>query len=143
MSAQETGQTSNYQVGAPPVAVPTPKSQEMVLVRRSELQAITRTVERAFSNPVASASGWSIAWLGVAIGAGISLLAVAAPKGQHIHTWVLEAHIAVIVVGAFLAAWCWWFDRKNKQGQRSAKDDCTEQLKDLDERAPTTVSDQP
>src|SRR5690242_1576558 len=88
-------------IGAPPVAAPTPKSQEMVFVRRSELHGLKRTARRAFADPAASASAWAFTWLGVGIAAALSLLAMVAPKGQHIRTWVLEAHVFFIVLGFF------------------------------------------
>jgi cbb3-type cytochrome oxidase subunit 3 len=115
----------------------------MVLVRRSELYGIKRGVERAFENPAGSASAWATAWLGVGLTAGLSLGAFYGTESDDkVETWVLAGHWVALVVGLFLATWCWWFDRRGREGRRDAKDDVCAELDELDDRAPTTIEDQ-
>lgn len=140
MSSEE--QSSNYVVRAPPIAMPTPKSQEMVVVRRSELAALKRGIGRAVANPVESASGWAFTWLGVGVAATLSLLALVGPKGNHVHTWIVEAHVATMVVGYFLAWFMGRMARKQNKQRVSAHDEVCAEIDELDQRAPTTVTEQ-
>jgi hypothetical protein len=122
-----------------PVALPTPKSQEMILVRRSEIRGIRRRVDQALTNPVESASAWAFTWLGTGIAAGLSLGALVGVSGNHVKVGVIAGHCTLIVCGFFLAAFCGWIDRKNRQSRLGQKHDLCAELDELDERAPTTV----
>jgi hypothetical protein len=133
---------SNYVVEPPPVATPTAKSQEMVLVRRSELSALKRGIGRAVADPAESASGWTYSWLGVGVAATLSLLALVGPRGNHVRTWIVEAHIAAMVVGYFLAWFMSRIARRQRAERTSAHDEVCAEIDELDQRAPTSLSDE-
>lgn len=125
-----------------PIALPSPKSQEMVLVRRSEIHGLKRTAKRAFAEPAENASGWAFTWLGIGIAALLSLGALLGVKDQEVATSVIAGNAVFIIVGFFLAAYLWWFGRKNRKDQRSAEADFMQELDELDQRAPTTIGDE-
>lgn len=143
-SAAATTETS-YRPGAQslppaPIAIPTQKSQEMVLVRRSEIYGLKRSAKRAFSEPATNASGWAYTWLGVGIAALLSLGALLGIKDQSVAPSVIAGNAVFIIVGFFLAVYCWWFDHQAHKNQASAEADFMAELDELDNRAPTTVS---
>ena len=141
MSSPEPA-TSNYVVTAPPVAVPTAKSQEMVLVRRSEIQSIKRGVNRAFTDPVGSAFAWATAWLGVGVSAALSLAALLGTDGNDVVPGVIAAHGSAVVIGFFLAAFLFWIARQTKGAREKERDDCLAELDELDSRAPSKVTEE-
>ena len=128
-------------VGAPPVAAPSPKSQEMVLVRRSEIAQIRRGVVRALSDPVESAWAWAAVWFGVAAAAGLSLLALTGVEGNHVRTGILAAHWAALIGGLFLALFCAYFGWRNGERRVTGKQDLCADLDELNERAQTTITE--
>lgn len=134
--------SSNYRLDAPPVAAPTPESQEMVLVRRSELYSIQRGVRRAFEDPVGNASGWATTWLGIGISATVSLAALLGVPANTVVPGVIAGHGALIGGGFFLAWFCHRFARKQTDARESAADDVLVELQELDLRAPSAVDDQ-
>ena len=126
-------------VEAPPIAPPTKKSQEMVLVRRSEITALKRGVARAFENPVESAFTWASVWLGVAVAAGLSLLALLGVEGNDVRSGVITAHAGAVIVGSFLAAYMGWVGHNNRKRRKTARDDLLTELDELNNRAPTQL----
>jgi hypothetical protein len=129
-------------VAPPPVAMPSLKSQEMVLVRRSEISALKRGVKRCFESPVESAYVWASIWLGVGVAALFSLLALIGVDGNHVRTGILAAHCAAIATGLFLAGFCWWFGWRNRKKQKMAHEDLVTDLDELSERAPTQIEEE-
>ena len=138
-SAPEMGTEGAFGLGPPPVATPTPKSQEMVLVRRSELSALKKGISRALRDPLSALSGWAFTWLGVGAAATVSLLGTEAVKGNNVRTWVVEAQVGLIIVGFFLAAFCGWFAHKQSEAKGSAVTELHAEIDDLDNRAPTKI----
>jgi hypothetical protein len=124
-----------------PVALPTPKSQEMVLVRRSEIESLKRGVRRAFENPVENASTWAGIWLGVAVTALFSLVALVSVKDNKVNDYVISGHVAAIVSGIFLAGFLAYIHRKTRTNSKSGHEDVIKDLDELLERAPTQVVD--
>lgn len=108
----------------PPLAFPTPQSQEMVLVARTEIAALKRGVSRALRDPLASMAPWAFTWLGVGIGALVSFLAINAVAHQQLRPWIVAAHVALMFIGFFLAAFCGWAART----QRGARLACEREL---------------
>jgi hypothetical protein len=142
-AADEKGDTGGLSISpATPVALPSPKSQEMVLVRRSEIHGLKRSAKRAFADPAASASGWAYTWLGIGIAALLSLGALVGVKDQTVSTVVIAGNVIFIIVGFFLAGFLFYFDHKSDKAQETAESDFMAELDELDERAPTTIPDE-
>jgi hypothetical protein len=134
--------SSNYIVAAPTVATPTAKSQEMVLVRRSELYALKRGIGRMLNDPSGAASAWAFSFLGVGVAATLSLLALVGPEGNNVRNWVVEAHGAVMFIGYFLAIFMGWTAKKQGGRRKKAHDEVCAEIDDLDQRAPTQVREE-
>lgn len=134
--------TGGLVAAPPPVAMPSLKSQEMVLVRRSEISTLKRGVKRCFESPAESAYAWASVWLGVGVAALFSLLALLGVKGNHVRTGILAAICASVVIGLFLAVFCAWFGRKNRKKQKMSHDDLLTDLNELSERAPTQIEEE-
>lgn len=133
----------NISLNPPPVAVPSQKSQEYVLVRRSEIHGLKRSAKRAFADPAGNASGWAYTWLGIGIAALLSLGALLGVQHQEVATSVIAGNIIFVIVGFFLACYLWWFDRQANKERDSAETDFMSELDELDQRAPTTVPADP
>jgi hypothetical protein len=127
---------------APPVALPSPKSQEMVLVRRSEIGTLKRGVKRAFENPVESAYAWASVWLGVGVTAAFSLAALLSVEGgSKVSAGVISAHAAAAAAALFLAGFLGWYVKKSRASRKTAHDDLITDLHVLSERAPTRIDE--
>jgi hypothetical protein len=124
-----------------PVALPTPTSQEVVLVRRSEISSLKRGVKRCFENPVESAYLWASVWAGVAASALFSLVALIAVKSNHVSAGVIAGHIAAVIAAGFLATYLAYLGNKNKERTEAAHKDVIADLHELSERAPTQIPD--
>jgi hypothetical protein len=111
----------------------------MVLVRRSELSALKKSISRALRDPLSVLTSWAFAWLGVGAAAAVSLLGIEAVKGNHVRTWVVEAHVGLVIVGLFLAAFCGWFAHKQSEAKVSAESELHAEIDELDRRAPTSL----
>jgi len=121
-----------------PVAIPSPTSQEFVLVRRSEIDRLKRSTKRAFADPAGNASGWAYTWLGIGVGALLSLGGLVGVKRQAVATGVVAGDVALAFIGLFLAGYLLWFDRHAGR-QSTTETDLVAELDELDRRAPTTV----
>jgi DNA-binding transcriptional ArsR family regulator len=121
-----------------PVAIPSPGSQEFVLVRRSEIDRLKRSAKRAFADPAGNASGWAYTWLGIGVGALLSLGGLVGVKHQAVATGVVAGDVALAFIGLFLAGYLLWFDR-HADRQSTTETDLVAELDELDRRAPTTV----
>ena len=144
--SNEEGQGSGFTLStpAPPIALPSPKSQEMVLVRRSEIGTLKRGVKRAFENPVESAYAWASVWFGVGVTAAFSLVALLSVEGgSKVSPGVIAAHAAAAAAALFLAAFLGWYAKKNRASRKTAHDDLITDLHELSERAPTRIDDEP
>lgn len=126
----------------PPIAPPTAKSQEMVLVRRSEIESLKRAVKRAFDNPIENANAWASAWLGVAVTAAFSLIALIAVKDNEINEYILSGHVATIVGAGFLAGYLTYLGKKNRKKTETGHEDVVKDLDELLERAPTQIEEE-
>ena len=141
MSTAASAGTGSYQVSAPPVATPTAKSQEMVLVRRSELYSLKRSITSAFDDPMSSAEQWAFTWLGVGLAGGLALMALLAPKGNKVESWAVSVMACTTFLGLFLAGFMGWSARKIRRGRTTRQQTVCNEIDELDERAPTTVRD--
>jgi hypothetical protein len=113
----------------------------MVPVSRNEIAKLKRGVQRAFSNPVESSFTWAAIWLGVAMTAGVSLAGLLGVKGNHVKTWVLDAHWIAVSCGTFLTLYCGYYGWRGRKGRKVNRDDLLADLDHLNERAPTTVAE--
>ncbi len=130
------GGQSRFTTREVPVYDPPREATEEIQVRRAELRRIWKLVNR-LGNPVESASAWAYVWTGVAITAGLSLLVLMGEnpvtgKKANVKTWVLYANGSAVVIGVFLACFCWWFARKGRRNQATDKDLVLRELEGID-----------
>jgi hypothetical protein len=109
---------------------------EAVPVRRAEIAHFAERV-RELGNPIESASAWAFTWLGLGIAAIFSLLAMLGVQGQHIKQPVIWAHVAAIVIGLFLAAFCGWLSRRLRKDEDTKNEVVACEIEKLNERAPS------
>jgi hypothetical protein len=132
------GADPSLSLSPPPVAIPSPRSEELVLVRRSEIHRLKRSAKRAFADRTVNASGWAYTWLGIGIEAMLSLGALTGVKHQTVAAGVVSGNIALTFIGLFLAGYLLWFDHHVSKRSTAGADFLAE-LDELDRRAPTTV----
>jgi hypothetical protein len=111
---------------------------EAVPVRRVEIAHFAERV-RELGNPIESASAWAFTWLGLGVAASFSLLAMLGVKGQHIKQPVIWAHVAAIVVGFFLAAFCGWLNHRLRSDEGDKNEAVACEIEKLNERAPSAT----
>lgn len=111
---------------------------EAVPVRRAEIEHFAERV-RELGNPIESAGAWAFTWLGLGVAASISLLAILGVKGQHIKQPVIWAHVAAIVIGLFLAAFCGWLNRRLRSDEGDRNETVACEIEKLNERAPSAT----
>lgn len=137
ISQADWSSTRHWQGEAPLIALPNPKSQEMVLVRRSELQAAKRTAVRAGKEPSALAgAGWMTWWLGIGVSTLVGLIALLGVDNQVIAPGVIAGLTGLILVSFFLAGFLWFVNRAERTNKGTAMEELQLELDQLDKRAP-------
>jgi hypothetical protein len=133
------GESTNY-LPASRLAPIAAELDEAVPVRRAEIEHFAERV-RELKNPIEAASAWAFAWLGLGIAATFSLGALLGVKGQHIKQPVIWAHVAAIVIGFFLAAFCGWMNRRLRRDGGEQNEAVACEIERLNDRAPGAHSE--
>lgn len=118
-----------------------PEHNETVPVRRVELRQFADDVVRIAKNPLENALAWTIALASLAVGAGLSLIALYGAqqeKGTHTPDWVLVLHWAAVIGFGTSAAFCKWVDGKQREGRDERASILARQIRACDSRAPRT-----
>ncbi len=133
------GEATNY-LPASRLAPIAAEHDEAVPVRRVEIEHFAKRV-RELRNPIESASAWAFTWLGLGIAASFSLLAMVGVEGQHIRQAVVIAHVAAIVVGFFLSAFCGWINHRLRGDAKVRNETVACEIEKLNERAPSASAE--
>lgn len=131
-------QPSSITANPPRVALPRLESEEMVAIRRVELQRIKEQVKR-MSNPAESAAAWAYTWLGAALAVALSLAALygaSKEEGSSVAGWLVLIHWFALFSFSFLAWFSWRFDKGARENEQTERDVLVRELTSIEQRYP-------